>query len=250
MDVNGTLFPDESIDGYMPEEDIGSFKKTIAEAKRKGLSVGLCSDSPLPQLEALAKKLGVDGPILAENGNILSHASHTVLLNALPDIEELKEQIGLVAAKSGFKQTDDCISPEFGGRRIDLKKSQWAFGANRKTSVTVFGPPRLIQHLGSGIKSSQQRFSVDSSPGFNYLAIHPGENYRLNKGTALNTLAAHGHNIVMVGNSMSDWVEPDQGVICAFVKDARINSNAVDKVGYISDKPVIKGVIDILEKIK
>lgn len=250
LDVNGTLFPDESTDGYMPEEDIGSFKKTIAEAKRKGLSVGLCSDSPLPQLEVLAKKLGVDGPILAENGNILFHAGQTFTLNSLSNIEKLKGQIRSLATKFGFEQTNDCIAPEFGGRRIDVKKSQWGFGANREASVTVFGPPKLIQRLGSRFGGSQQRFSVDCSPEFNFFAIHPGKNYQVNKGIALNTLAVYGHNVVMVGNSMSDWVEPGHGVLCAFVKDARINSITAGKAGYISDKPVIKGVIDILEKIK
>lgn len=250
VDINGTLFPDDSTNGYIPEEDIRSFKQTIVGSRKKGLSVGLCSDSPLPQLKVLAEKLGVDGPVLAENGNILSYGSQTLTLMALSDIELLKEQIGLLAAESGFQQANDCIAPEFGGNQVDVKKSQWGFGANRETSVTVFGPSKLIQRLGSRFGGSQQRFGVDCSPEFNYFAIHPGENYRLNKGMALNTLAAYGHNVVMVGNSMSDWVDPDHGVICAFVKDARIDSNVVGKTDYISDKPVIKGVIDILEKIK
>lgn len=250
VDVNGTLFPDNSTNGYISDEDICSLKQTIDGSRDKGLSVGLCSDSPLSQLKALAEKLGVDGPILAENGNILSYGNQTLTLMALSDIELLKEQIGLLASESGFQQADDCIAPEFGGIQIDVKESQWGFGANRETSVTVFGPSKLIQHLGSHFGGSQQRFGVDCSPEFNYFAIHPGENYRLNKGMALNTLAAHGHNIVMVGNSMSDWVDSDHGVICAFVKDARIDSNVVGKTDYISDKPLIKGVIDILEKIK
>lgn len=250
VDVNGTLFSDDSMDGYIPEEDISSLKQTIAESKGRGFSVGLCSDSPLPQLKALAEKLGVDGPILAENGNVLSYASRTLTLMALSDIEKLKGQIGLLAAESGFQRVSDCIAPEFGGNPVDVKNSQWAFGANRETSVTVFGPPQLIQRLGLSFSNPERELSVDCSPEFNYFAVHPGENYRLNKGIALNTLAAHNHNIVMVGNSMSDWVESDNWVVCTFVKDSRINPVAVGKAGYISDKPVIKGVIDILEKIK
>lgn len=250
VDVNGTLFPDESTDGYITEEDIHLLKQTIAQAKEKGLSVGLCSDSPLPQLEELAVKLGIDCPILAENGNILYNANQTLTLNALPGINTYKEQISLLASISGFQQTDDCIAPEFGGSPVDVQNSLWSFGANRVASVTVFGPTQLIQELGSHFNSLEQGISVDCSPEYNYFAIHPGENYKLNKGKVLNTLSVYGYNIIMVGNSMLDWVESDQGVICTFVSGARINPDVANKAAYISNKPVIKGVIDILEKIK
>lgn len=149
-----------------------------------------------------------------------------------------------------LKQTDDSIAPEFGGSPVDVQNSLWSFGANREASITVFGSAYLIERLGSHFNGQKQEFSVDCSPEYNFFAIHPGENYKLNKGQALNTLAAFGQNIIMVGNSMSDWVEPEQGVICAFVNGARINSDIVNKAGYISDKQTIKGVIDILEKIQ
>ena len=48
---------------------------------------------------------------------------------------------------------------------------------------------------------------------------------------------------------MSDWVDPEHGVVCAFVGGARIQPHVVNKAAYISDKPVIQGVIDILEHI-
>ena len=250
VDVNGTLFPDESTDGHIAEEDTHSLKQAIAQAKEKGLSVGLCSDSPLPQLKELAVKLGIDGAILAENGNILCNANQTLTLNALPGINTYKEQISLLASKLGFQQTDDCIAPEFGGSPVDIQNSLWSFGANREASVTVFGPPQLIQQLGLHFNGLEQGISIDCSPEYNYFAIHPGKNYKFNKEQALNTLSAYGHNIIMVGNSMSDYVEPDQGVICTFVGGARINPDTADKAAYISNKPVIRGVIDILEKIE
>ena len=250
LDVNGTLFPDESSDGYMPEEDVRSLRLAIAQAKERGISVGLCSDSPLPQLKEVAEKLDIDGPILAENGNILAHANQVLTLQALPNIDAYKEQISLLAAEFEFQQANDCVAPEFGGIQVDVQNSKWGFGANRETSITVFGPSQLIQHLGSHFNNIQQGLSVDCSPKYNYFAIHPGDNYKHNKGQALNTLSVYGHHIIMVGNSMSDWVEPDHGVICTFVSDARINPDIAYKAGYISDKPVIKGVIDILENIK
>lgn len=250
LDVNGTLFPDESTDGYMPAEDIQSLKQAIAQAKERGLSVGLCSDSPLLQLKGVAEKLGIDGPILAENGNILVHTNQALTFHALPRIDTYKEQVSSLAADSGFEQTSDCVAPEFGGIPVDVQNLKWSFGANRETSITVFGPSQLIQRLGSHFSGNQQGFSVDCSPEYNYFALHPGDNYKDNKGQALNTLSVYGHHIIMVGNSMSDWVEPDHGVICTFVSGARIHPDAANKAGYISEEPVIKGVIDILENIK
>jgi len=249
LDVNGTLFPDESMDGYIDQLDIDLFKDTMAKAKEKGVLVGICSDSPLPQLLEIAEKLGVDGPILAENGNLLYNAGHTLTLSTLSEIDEAKKQIGAVATSLGFQQTRDCVAPEFGGEPIGAKSSIWAFGANRETSITVFGPSKLISVLGTQFSSHNSSFSVDCSPEYHYFAIHPGENYKKNKGLALDTLSVYGHNIVMIGNSMSDWVEPEQGVICAFVGGARISSDVSQKAAYVSDKPVIKGVIDILEKM-
>lgn len=91
LDVNGTLFTDESVDGYIPEEDISHLKQTIAAAESKGLAVGLCSDSPLPQLQEIATKIGVNGPIIAENGNVIFHNNSTLTLNGLPAIETYHE---------------------------------------------------------------------------------------------------------------------------------------------------------------
>ncbi|OGG23098.1 hypothetical protein A3E42_04015 [Candidatus Gottesmanbacteria bacterium RIFCSPHIGHO2_12_FULL_40_13] len=250
IDVNGTLFPDKSVDGYIPEEDIESFKLAVSNAGELGLSVGLCSDSPLPQLKKLLEKLDINGPILAENGNILYYSNKTFVLNELPGINGYKKKISLLAAEFGYQQSDDCIAPEFGGKPINSQNFQWAFGANRETSVTVFGPSQLIKKLGSRFNNQNKQYCIDCSPEYNYFAVHPGKNNKLNKGRALKTLSAYGHNIIMIGNSMSDWVEPEYGVICAFVSDAVISPEVSIRAGYIADKPVIRGVIEILKKLK
>lgn len=250
LDVNGTIFPDDSVDGYIPEDDIALLNQAVATAKSKGLAVGLCSDSPLSQLQEIAKKLKVDGPIIAENGNIIFNDGQALTLNELPEIEIYKRKIIELAQKLGLHQTEDCIAPEFGGRQVNVNNFQWSFGANRKTSVTVFGPSQLIEQLGTYFSGHQHGFSTDCSPEYNFFAIHPRENYKQNKGHTLNVLSAHGHKIVMIGNSMSDWVEPGDGVVCTFVGGARIMGEAIRKAGYISDMPTIKGVINILEKLQ
>lgn len=250
LDVNGTLFLDESKDGYIAKKDIQSLKNAIAQAKEKSFSVGVCSDSPLPQLMNFAEKLGIDGPILAENGNILSYANQSIILHSLSGIDLLKEQIGTVAHELGFQKIDDCIAPEFGGHPLNNPDTHWSFGANRKTSVTVFGPAQLIEKLGVHTEAHQEGVSIDCSPEYNYFALHPGKNYKEHKGLILDILSDYGYTVGMIGNSLSDWVEQDHGVTCMFVNGARISADVIKKSGYISDKPTVKGVIDILEKIQ
>lgn len=249
LDVNGTLFADNSKDGFIAPEEASLLKGATYDLRKRGVSVGLCSDSPLTQLKELSERLGIDGPILAENGNLLHHKNKTLVLNTLEGIDNLKNTISDVAHNLGYQQVSDSIAQEFGGEPIGVKNT-WSFGANRETSISVFGPAELINQLKTQIVQNEQNYSVDCDPEHNYFAVHPGVNFRTNKGQSLNKLSVYGHNIVMVGNSMSDWVEPEYGVKCAFVGEARIDSKVTGKASYVSNKPDIEGVIDILEKIE
>lgn len=250
LDVNGTLFPDSSIDGHIAQADRIQLKQAIAAALDKGISVGLCSDSPLPQLQGLATQLGINGPIIAENGNILFHDNHQMVLQTLTDIEHYKSQIQQQALALGLRQVGDNIAPEFGGMQIDTTHHQWSFGANRTTSISVFGPPHFVNELTEFFHDTQTDLSIDSSPDYTYFALHPGKDFRINKGLTLDALSEYGHTIVMVGNSMSDWVPLEHGVVCTFVEGANINETIQNKAGYVAEKPTIQGVIEILGNIQ
>jgi hypothetical protein len=249
VDLNGTLIPEELGDRLITEKDSDLLKQVVVKMKSKGLAVGLCSDSPLPQLLALAEELGLDGPTIAENGNILFYNGQTFIVNALLDIKSEKTAITNLANQLGHKQTDDCLAIEFGGKKIDTGGLQWGFGANREASVTVFGSSQLIKLLGENFQN-KQGISVDCSPEYGFFAIHPGDNYRLNKGGLLQTLEAFGYNILMIGNSMSDWVDPSTGVQCAFVNSSRITQEVKQQASYISSQNLINGVVDIMENIQ
>jgi len=249
IDVNGTLIPEGSIDGFISDEELLSLKKALLLAEEKGFSVGLCSDSPLPQLQEFAAKLGISGPIIAENGNLVFNNGESLILRILKSIEEIKIKILKLAEDHSYERIDDSIAPEYGGGIVDQNSPYWSFGANRETSVIVFGPPEFVKDLGVSFANNAD-YSVDVSSENNYFAIHPGSNFRDNKGMTLNTLSAHGHNIIMIGNSVSDWVVPTSGVQCAFVADSRITEEIVEKTAYISDKPLVSGVVDIIKSIK
>ncbi len=248
VDVNGTLFSDDSPDGYIPQEDIEQLKQAVVIAETKGLLVGLCSDSPLPQLQKLARGLGIYGPIAAENGNVLYHNGNILVINPLANIEAYKQTVLGKTQELGIQQAEDSIGKEFGGNNPENLEQKWSFGANRLASISVFGSVELIQQLGKFFEGERD-ISVDCSPEHNYFAIHPGLDYKLNKSKTLSLLTQYGHNIIIIGNSMSDWVDPSTRVQCAFVANPRVTSEVAEHAAYVSDKPLTKGVIDILAKI-
>lgn len=248
LDVNGTIFPDESSDGYVDPESVFALKEQVANLKVQGVIVGLCSDSPLSPLIGLATQLGLDSetPIVAENGNIIHYGGQTVAVNPLPSLEEFKMQI--LAVADGLPQAEDTIAPEFGGHEPNFSDGQWAFGQGRVASVTVFGPVELITELGN-LFGNVPGISIDCSPDFNFFAIHSGSDYTKNKGKTLAELVALGHNVTMVGNSKSDWVDPATGVKCAFVGGSRITPQITEQAAYVSSESTLNGVVDILTHI-
>lgn len=249
LDVNGTLIPDDSTDGYISEEDLSSLQEAVVAAEAKGLAVGLCSDSPLPQLQEFAAKLGIRGPIIAENGNIIFHNGEKLMVSEFKELQAHKANIIAHATDLGYEQLEDSIAPEFGGSIIDDSDNLWSFGANREASVTIFGPFDVTYYAYESYESNRD-YDLDFAPEHNFIAIHIGKNFRFNKGRTLSALTALGYNAIMVGNSMSDWVEPDTGVQCAFVAKSTIGQKIAHKVAYVSDKPLVEGVVDILNSIK
>lgn len=248
LDVNGTLLHDDAVSGELDPSQLQCLQTVIAQLKQQGIAVGLCSDSPPTQLAAFAKKLGLpNAPIIAENGNIIAYNDRKVIVKALDGLDSLKETTSALAGAQGCTQIADVSAVEFGGGPPNFAKGEWAFGANRETSISVFGPPELIESLGEAL-GDIQGISVDSSPEYNFLGIHPGK-YKENKGALLSQLVKLGHEVTMVGNSKSDWVSPASGVTCAFVADSRISEEIMAQAGYISPLPTIQGATDILQTL-
>jgi hypothetical protein len=247
LDVNGTLIPDDSPDGYISPEYLDAFQKAVAYQQKQGVVIGLCSDSPEQQLISFAKKIVLSqAPIIAENGNRVGYGEKFANLRLVPAKSAIMDSIKIFAHDHGFHEVNPVSAKEFDGHSPEYGKGEWAFGADRQTSVSVFGPAELISSLGILIQDTQ--ISTDVSPESNFLGIHPGK-YKENKGKTLSLLAKTGHSVVLVGNSMSDWVSPETGVQCAFVSGARVDASKLSDATYISKLPTIQGVIDILQHV-
>jgi len=74
-DVDGTLIPsgDDSISAVVFE--------MISRLQKQGIVVGLVSGRTLPELESLASRLDINGPIIAENGGVAKLRANSELVD-------------------------------------------------------------------------------------------------------------------------------------------------------------------------
>lgn len=258
LDVNGTLIEEDSAKIDFLDSQFDQIRQQVARLQEQGFSIGLCSDSPLPQLNILARQLGINGLNVAENGNIIGNEAFNFKVKGLQQIDQIKS---LLADKINrefphAQGLDDIASPEFGGQ-INYQKHEWAFGLNRETSIAIFASteilvkiPKFLQEIK---KELQIDMSIDYSPDYNFIGVHSSD-YRTSKGQTINWLNQFTSSpVIMIGNSMSDYIEgcsPGGSIQCAFVADSRIEAKATVNASYISRSPNTRGVLEILSKIE
>jgi hydroxymethylpyrimidine pyrophosphatase-like HAD family hydrolase len=264
IDVNGTLVS-------KGEKDVNplcraDLRELVRALQAQGVDVGLCSDSPAEPLKALARKWDMHGLVVAENGNLISRAhSETCWYQvcSLNGIEEIKAIIAEIASELGFARDPDRLAVEFSQTRPALNPQGFSFGAQRQTSISVFGPPKLIAALASNPRllqataqfNEQQGFSIDSNTDIGnyqgFLAIHPGQDFRSRKAATLKLLGSFGGEILQIGDSVSDLVIPQTGlaVRSAFVEQRKLSEDITRNAVFCSPSRSTAGLIDILQKV-
>jgi hypothetical protein len=235
----------------LQDDVMQQLQREIRRLSQAGIEVGLCSDSPLEPLKRyVATPLGMKGPIIAENGHVIGFGDKKLRLRALPDVESLRREIEEIISRAPMPHSrkEDCLSAEFQEQQIRFDQNEWAFGAGREASVSIFAPGHLISYIVDKLVLPPE-LSMDVSPDYNYLAIHPGR-YRANKAETLAALAAYGYGVHMVGNSMSDWVDPKSGVRCGFVGGSSVAPEILQRAALTSTKTTVEGVIEILKQVR
>lgn len=249
LDVNGTLIPADP--AVAPDRDATrQLRHRLVALRARGVRVGLCSDSPLEQLRGFGHRIGLGPPatfpLLAENGNVVGLDGRVRVTTPFPDRDRVRAVVSSAAAGHGLTRTDDVIAVEFGGRR--LGHGEWGFGANRRASVSVFGPRTFIA-AAEAVLARWTRgagLSVDASLERGFLGIHPYAPAHTGKARAVTTLARAGHRVLLVGDSRGDWV-PDPAVCCAFVGETAITDDIRAAAWHVSTLPDVEGVVDILD---
>ncbi|MEU3711140.1 hypothetical protein [Streptomyces catenulae] len=255
LDVNGTLVPSVPRRGAPAPETSGAFRHAVREVRAAGIRVGLCSDSPVEQLREFGRAIGLGPPatfpVLAENGNVVA-GERIRVLTPFPGRDAVRAQVAECADRHGLRHGGELRAPEFGG--TPLPPGAWGLGANRRASLSVFGPVPFVaaveRHLTRWAARNSVTLAVEPSPARTYAGIHPYAPIRLGKRRALAGLAAEGlRDVLLVGDSPADWIPGVPGVRSAFVAGAALPAEAEAGAWHRSREPELAGVLDILRRV-
>lgn len=269
LDVDNTLIDTN----YRLNVSDAVFREAVQRAQGRGVAVGLSSDSGPGTLAALAKRFGLDGPIVAEKGamvrigaqttrlnpetmvfaeirerlvaHLVSEALKNRLLLALGDVNWLSQSImeqpqtDSIAPAIVLVNTLRSASLSFYVR--SNSETGWVIDRDALNSVFL-----AADTIGGCLAPAWWRDAViDKNPDYGICIIHHPTTEKKN---ALPFLR-NGHPecaIYMIGNSMSDWM--GEGVThCAVGNaDAAFKEECGELVSALS---LTEGVISLLEHI-
>jgi len=250
----------------------------IRRCNELGISIGLCSDTPIEPLRRLASKIGINGPIIGELGAVIfypgensiqfTHTNETILFPVIrnelisvlagefPDItlfvgdntefvrrnvflESYEENIILV---SGYRQCSLAFHCQ------TFNKGKMCFTPNvpllrNVTSIAVSIIGRMSRH---------QRLWVDQNEEYGITIIHSDQTNKKN-GIGLLLDKFDIRSCSMVGDSKSDLICDSRvrqfWVQNAFKKNEESVEKFIGKNDYVSPYFYTTGVKDILKKI-
>ena len=245
LDVNNTIFaPGESkLDSLLG----GEFKELVKQARRQGIELGLCSDSPLLGLTRLAAELDLDGPILAELGSVVKTKNRDPLvLRSLENIAELKRKIRDFAQAAGATESAERWAVEFGGANQVPQGKWFAFGAGRTSSIAIFGDRDLIKSIEGLteelLKTAGQTLAIDINPTagpYGVAIIHPVRSITEAKGEILAAISKLGTDVTMIGDSLSDLAPRRRNLRTILVGNSTVRSEIAERVRF----PFLAGVL-------
>lgn len=238
---------------------------TVEGAITKGWQVGLHSDTPIARLAQQAATWHMNGPLVGELGNIIV-PNHDDLVPMWED-EELRA--AFEAIRPPFLARGQAQHPgikfEVGNSRVardalfrqeHFADERWALvDSLRQYSLSFYcltvGPDHrgfdgetLASLAGIGAHLFDQILGenpkIDLNPQYGICIIHGP---RAKKHRALPALKAHYGPIVMIGNSMSDFLNDPDVIQCAV-------GNASDELkqrsAFVASSPLTTGAIEAL----
>jgi hypothetical protein len=254
VDVNGTLVPSESTRRVDPGA-WQRFRAVVTGLRAEGITVGLCSDSPLEELREFGHVIGLgppgEFPVVAENGNVLDLTDSVRVLAPFAARRRVSLLVARLATAGGLVRQRDTAAPEFGGARPG--RHGWALGAHRRASVSAFAPAEFVCTAAGRLRrwatENDIELSVDASPHHGFLGVHPYADRYSGKRRALRMLADEGHAPIMIGDTTADWVPIGGGVRCAFVGNAEVPASVRAAAWACSARPELEGAVDLLCRV-
>lgn len=233
LDVNRTLLPDDDQNWEISDEQMERFHAIQGELREKGIEIGLCSDNDLNFLKDLAEEFGIDGPILAENGNDLFYKGELSSIRGFSDrrLRELDIDIFHFMSWSGVEPGD------------------WDFARDRTNSIAVHGTYSAIMALGD-LDRYLEDISVSLDPEHGTCVIHPGVvSVQRGKAASLSILESEGYEAYLIGDCSSDFYRSpvDGAVRSIFVAGPELSEEELTTDPLITKAHGFEGVLEALE---
>lgn len=254
LDLNGTLLqPGESGVPELLERDLID---AVTEVQAAGIRVGLCSDSPLAPLSELASRWGMNGPVLAENGDYASASGRSVAFKRIEKIDQAKNEIRRIATALGYEEKPEMYAVDFDSQQPTLTGS-FAFGRGRTASLSCFADPRLIEALREDLRGALQRagiteaiacdFNANCGP-YGVVILHAGDSVQSGKQDAMDMLVAGGvKKVWMIGDGAADAVRGAS--IESFLVGQRSDSSLASRVSASTPLPGVIGAIEMMREV-
>lgn len=254
LDINGTLIlPGEPGVPELLEEEL---MQGVERLQRNGISVGLCSDSPLSALTRLASRWGMKGPILAENGDLVACHDRTASLNAMHSVDLVREAICRIAQRTSHRLLPEMYAVDF-GNTVPSLKSGFAFGAGRVNSLSCFADKEFIDVLRKELPTElrmiggSEQLAFDFNPDcgpYGVAIIHAGGAIDRGKQRAFSTLRDGGvEKLWMIGDGMADLVAGSgmQSLLVGQSASSKLGQEAI----RFTHTPGVAGVIEMIDSV-
>lgn len=268
LDLDGTIIGND-YQLTVPEQ---VFAEAIARAQSKNLKVGLSSDSGSETLKAFAKRLGMNGPIVAEKGAVIAFPEESFRVHAeTAQFTLILEAFVLQLVKESLAKKLLLVLGDVNGMSRSMMTPVWADSssplavlvntlrcaslsffarANRTGWVMDGGALDYVFEvaMGTGHRIAPKwwsRIVIDKNPDYGICIIHHPDTDKRN---ALSALRERGYDgpLYMVGNSRFDWL--GEGVTHYAVANATADFKEMC-TSHVSSKPLTVGVIEILDRI-
>lgn len=254
LDLNGTLIqPGESGVPELLERDL---IEAVNQVQASGVSVGLCSDSPLAPLAQLAARWGMNGPILSENGDLVTSRGQSVALKRIDMMDRVKSEIRRIANTLGYEERPEMYAVDFDSRQTPLSGS-FAFGQGRSASISCFADSSLIEQLREELPAALKREGITESLAFDFnpncgpygvAILHAGQDVRSGKQDAMDLLPAGGvKKIWMIGDGPADVVVGPS--VESFLVGQSKNSPLARKAQGSTPLPGVIGAIELMGEV-
>lgn len=244
-------------------------RKAIQSLERRGILFGLCSDSPLPMLQAWQERIGAHGPIVSEQGALVFDPTSRTGFATLPEATEwfptlrdevvrsriqklhswsiyLGDSTELIRQKVRVPGRHEVLILVNSQRRHSFAAHLRRVGKRGELSIDSEMLSALRQEVEELARTmTTEPLDVDENPEYGVLILHAERNVKANGVRAL-VEQLKLSRVTYIGDSWRD-----------LIGDQRVNQTAVNNAmdtykehcSYIASASYTEGVLEILGRL-